>query len=99
VDISPPHNLVVVVVGVVEVMDDPNQVPEGWVHKDRYFHSLINNKDNLVGHVVVFIFGGTIHRRMVDGLWLMDLSRHRFSVIIVAEPAILVSVILTFTQS
>jgi len=99
VDISPPHNLVVVVVGVVEVMDDPNQVLEGWVHKDRYFDSLISSRDNLVGHVVVFIFGGTVHRRVVDGLWLMDFSRHRFSVIIVAESAILVSVVLTFTQS
>jgi hypothetical protein len=33
-DIGPPHNLVVVVVGVVEVRDDPNQVSEGRVHKD-----------------------------------------------------------------
>ncbi len=34
VDNSPPHNLVVVVVGIVEVRYDPNQVPEIWVHKD-----------------------------------------------------------------
>jgi hypothetical protein len=98
-DNNPPHNLIVVVVGVVEVRDDPNQVPEGRVHKDRYFHSLVNNRDNLVGHVVVLIFGGIIHRRVVDGLWLMDLSQHRFSVIIVARLTILVSVVLTFTQS
>jgi len=39
VDSSPPHSLVVVVVGVVEVRDDPNQVPEGRVHKDHYIHS------------------------------------------------------------
>jgi hypothetical protein len=57
---------------------------------------LVNNKDNLVGHVVVLIFGGIIHRRVVDELWLMDLSRHRFSVIIVARSAIIVSVISTF---
>ncbi len=88
-----------VVVGVVEVRDDPSQVLEGRVHKDHYFHSLVNNRDSLVGHVVVLIFGGIVHRKVVDGLWLMDLSRHRFSVIIVAELAILVSVILTFTQS
>jgi len=47
VDNSPPHNLVVVVAGVVEVMYDPSQVSEGWVHKDRYFHLLVNNRDNL----------------------------------------------------
>jgi hypothetical protein len=28
------------------------------MHKDCYFHSLINSKDNLVGHVVVLIFRG-----------------------------------------
>jgi hypothetical protein len=69
------------------------------VHRDRYLHSLVNNRDSLVGHVVVLIFGGIVHRRVVDRLWLMDLSRHRFSVITVAGSAILVSVILTFTQS
>jgi hypothetical protein len=69
------------------------------VHKNRYFHSLVSNKDSLVGHVVVLIFGGIVHRRVVDGLWFMDLSRHRFSVIIVARLAIRVNIILTFTQS
>ncbi len=44
------------------------------MHKDRYLHSLVNNKDNLVGHVVVLIFGGIIHMKVVDELWLMDLS-------------------------
>jgi hypothetical protein len=68
VDNSPPHNLIVVVVGVVEVRDDLSQVSEGRVHKDRYLHSLISNKDNLVGHVVVLIFKGIVHRRVVDGL-------------------------------
>jgi hypothetical protein len=65
------------------------------VHRD--LNSLVNNRDNLVGHVVVLIFGGIVHRRMVDRLWLMDLSRHKFSVIIVARSAILVSIVLTFT--
>jgi hypothetical protein len=60
---------------------------------------LVNNKDNLVGHVVVLIFGGIVHRRVVDRLWLMDLNQHKFSVITVAESATLVSVILTFTQN
>ncbi len=96
-DNNPPHSLIVVVVGVVEVKDDPNQILEGRVHRDCYLHLLVNSKDNLVGHVVVLIFGGIIHRKMVDELWLMDLSRHRFSVITVAESAILVSVVLTFT--
>ncbi len=81
----------------MEVKDDPNQILEGRVHRDCYLHLLVNSKDNLVGHVVVLIFGGIIHRKMVDELWLMDLSRHRFSVITVAESAILVSVVLTFT--
>jgi len=72
VDNSPLHNLVVVVVGVVEVKYDPSQVPEGQMHRD--LHSLVSNKDNLVRHVVVFIFGGIVHKRVVDGLWLMDLS-------------------------
>ncbi len=83
----------------MEVKDDPSQVPEGRVHKDRYLHLLVSSRDSLVGHVVVFIFGGIIHRRVVDGLWLMDLNRHMFSVIIVVRSAILVSIILTFTQS
>ncbi len=83
----------------MEVRDDPSQVPEGQVHKDHYLHSLVNNRDNIVGHVVVLIFGGIVHRSVVDGLWLMDLKRHKFSVITVAESAILVSVVLTFTQS
>ncbi len=65
------------------------------MHRD--LNSLVNNRDNLVGHVVVLIFGGIVHRRMVDRLWLMDLSRHKFSVIIVARSAILVSIVLTFT--
>jgi hypothetical protein len=86
-----------VVVGVVEVRYDPSQVREGRVHKDRYLHSLVNNRDNLVGHVVVLIFGGIVHKRLVDGLWLMDLSWHKFSVITMAESATLVSVVLTFT--
>ncbi len=47
--------------------------------------------------MVVLIFGRIVHRRVVDELWLMDLSRHRFSVITMAESAILVSVVLTFT--
>jgi hypothetical protein len=49
--------------------------------------------------VVVLIFGGIVHRKVVDGLWLMDLNRHKFSVIIVAGLATLVSVVLTFTQN
>ncbi len=60
VDNSPPHNLVVVVVGIVEVRYDPSQVLEGWVHKDRYLHSIVNNRDSLVGQVVVLIFGGIV---------------------------------------
>jgi hypothetical protein len=47
--------------------------------------------------MVVLIFEGIVHRRVVDGIWLMDLSRHKFSVITVAKSAILVSVVLTFT--
>jgi hypothetical protein len=74
VDNNPPHNLVVVVVGVMEVRYDPSQVPEGQAHKDRYFHLPINNRDNLVGNVVVFIFRGIIHMKVVDGLWLMDFN-------------------------
>jgi hypothetical protein len=99
VDSSPPHNLVVVVVGVVEVRYDPSQVSETHVHRDHYLHSLVNNKDSLVGHVVVLIFRGIVHKRVVDGLWLMDLNWHKFSVIIVAGSATLVSVVLTFTQN
>ncbi len=49
--------------------------------------------------MVVLIFGGIVHKRVVDGLWLMDLNRHRFSVITVVESAILVNIVLTFTQS
>ncbi len=98
-DNSPPHSLVVLVVGVVEVRDNPSQVPKGRVHRDHYFHSLVSNRDNLVGHVVVFIFRRIVHKRVVDGLWLMDLSRHRFSVITVAGLTILMNVVLTFTQS
>ncbi len=98
-DNSPPHSLVVVVVEVVEVKDDPNQVSEGRVHIDRYLHLLVSNKDNLVGHMVVFIFGGIVHRRMMDELWFMDFNRHRFSVITMVGSAILVSVVLTFTQN
>ncbi len=45
----------------------------------------------------MFIFGGIVHRRVVDELWLMDLSRHKFNVINVAKSATLVSVVLTFT--
>ncbi len=69
------------------------------MHRDRYLHLLVSNRDSLVGHVVVLIFGRIVHKRVVDGLWLMDLNRHRFSVIIVAGSAIFVSVILTFTQN
>ncbi len=99
VDNSPPHSLVVVVVGVVEVRDDPGQVLEGRVHRDRYLHSLVSSRDNLVGHVVVFIFRGIVHKRVVDRFWLMDFSRHRFNVITVAGSTILMNVVLTFTQS
>jgi hypothetical protein len=42
--------------------------------------------------VVVFIFRGIVHRKVVDKLWLMDFSRHRFNVITVAGSTILVSV-------
>ncbi len=69
------------------------------MHKGRCLHSLVNSRDRLVGHVVVLIFGGIVHRRVVDGLWLMDLSRHKFNVITVAGSATLVSVVLTFTQN
>ncbi len=98
-DNNPPHNLIVVAVGVVEVRYNPNQVMEGQVHRDRYFHSLVNNRDSLVGHVVVFIFEGIVHKRMVDELWLMDFSRHKFSVITMVGLATLVSVVLTFTHN
>jgi hypothetical protein len=98
-DNSPPHNLVLVEVGVVEVRYDLSQVLEGWVHKDRCLHSLVNSKDNFVGHVVVLICGGIVHKRVVDGLWLMDFNRHKFNVITVARSATLVSVVLTFTQN
>ncbi len=48
--------------------------------------------------MVVLIFGVIVHRRMVDKLWLMDLSRHKFSVITVAGSAILVNVRWGFLQ-
>jgi hypothetical protein len=96
-DNSPPRNLIVVVVGVVEVRYEPSQVLKGRVHKDRYLHSLVNNRDSLVGDVVVLIFEGIVHKRMVDGLWLMDFNWHKFNVIIVVESATLMSVVLTFT--
>ncbi len=83
----------------MEVRDDPSQVPEGWVQRDRYFHSLVSNRDSLVGHVVVHIFERIVHMRVVVGLWLMDFNWHKFNVIIVAGSAILVSIVLTFTQS
>ncbi len=69
------------------------------MHKDHYLHSLVNNRDSLVGHVVVLIFGRIVHRRMVDGLWLMDLNQHKFSVVIMVELTTLVNVVLTFTQN
>ncbi len=93
-DNSPPHNLVLVEVGV-----DLSQVLEGRVHKDHCLHLLVNSRDSLVGHVVVFIFGGIVHRRVVDGLWLMDLNRHKFNVITMPRLATFVSVVLTFTQN
>jgi hypothetical protein len=99
VDNSPTHNLVLVEVGVVKVRHDLSQVLEGQVHKDRCLHSLVNSRDSLVGHVVVLIFGGIVHRRVVDGLWLMDLSWHKFNVITVVGSTTLVSVVLTFTQN
>jgi len=92
-------HLVLVEVGVVEVRYDLSQVLEGRVHKDNGLHSLVNNRDSLVGHVVVFIFERIVHRRVVDGLWLMDFNRHKFNVIIVAGSATLMSVVLTFTQN
>ncbi len=98
-DSSPPHSPVVVVVGVVEVKYDPSQVLEGQVHKYRYLHSLVNTRDNLVGHVVVLIFVGIVHRKVVDELWLMDLNWHKFSVIIVVGSATLMNIVLTFTQN
>ncbi len=69
------------------------------MHKDRCLHSLVNSRDRLVGHVLVLIFGGIVHRRVVDGHWLMDLSRHKFTVITMAGSATLVSVVLTYTQN
>jgi hypothetical protein len=69
------------------------------VHKDHYLHSLVNSKDSLVGHVVVLIFGGIVHMKVVDELWLIDLNRHKFNVIIMAESATLMNVVLTFTQN
>ncbi len=69
------------------------------MHKDRCLHSLVNNRDRLVGHVVVLVFGGIVHKRVVNGLWLMDFSRHKFNVITVVGSATLVNVVLTFTQN
>ncbi len=62
-------------------------------------HLLVNNRDNLVGHVVVLIFEGIVHRRVVDELWLMDLSWHKFNVITMAGLATFVNIVLTFTQN
>ncbi len=81
----------------MEVRDDPSQVLEGRVHRSCYLHLLVNNRDSLVGHVVVLIFGGIVQRRVVVELWLMDFSQHKFNVITMARSAILVSVVLTFT--
>jgi hypothetical protein len=67
-DNSAPHSFVVVMVEVVEVWDNPIQVLEGWVHRDHYLHSLVNNRDSLVGHAMVLIFEGIVHRRVVDRL-------------------------------
>jgi len=69
------------------------------VHRDCYLYLLVNNRDSLVGHVVVFIFKGIVHKKVVDKLRLMDLNQHRFNMINVAGSTILVSVVLTFTQS
>ncbi len=69
------------------------------MHRDCYLHSLVNSKDSLVGHVVVLIFERIVHKKVVDGFWLMDFSRHMFNEITVAGSAIFVSVVLTFTQS
>jgi hypothetical protein len=55
-------------VGVVEVWDNPILVLEGRVHRDHYLHSLVNNRDSLVGHAVVLIFKGIVHKRVVDKL-------------------------------
>jgi hypothetical protein len=49
--------------------------------------------------VVVLIFGGIVHMKVVDELWLIDLNRHKFNVIIMAESATLMNVVLTFTQN
>ncbi len=99
VDNNPPHILVMVVVGVVEVRYDFSQVPKGRVHRDCYLHSLVNSRDSLVGHVVVLIFGGIIQRRVVDGLWLMDFSQHKLNVINVARSTTFVTIVLTFTYN
>jgi hypothetical protein len=97
VDNSPPQSLIVVVVGVVEVKDPPQSSSRGMGAQRPYLHSLVSSRDNLVRHVVVLIFGGIVHRKMVDKLWLTDLSQHMFSVITVVGSAILMSVVLTFT--
>ncbi len=67
------------------------------MHKNGYLHSLVNSRDSLIGHVVVLIFGGIVHKKVVDELWLMDLNRHKFNVITMAGSAILMNVVLTFT--
>ncbi len=82
----------------MEVRYDPSQVPKGQVHKDNYLHSLVNNKDNLVGRVVVFIFRGLSTREWWTD-WLMDLSQHKFSMITMARSATLMNIVLTFTQN
>ncbi len=69
------------------------------MHRNCYLHSLVNNRDSLVGHVVGFIFRRIVHMKMVDGFWLMDLNWHKFNVITVAGLATLVSIVLTFTQN
>ncbi len=69
------------------------------MHKNRYLHSLVNIRDSLVGHVVVLIFQGIVHRSVVDGLWLMDLSWYKFNVVTMAKSTTLTNVILTFTQN
>ncbi len=52
----------------MDVRYDLNQVLEGRVHKDCCLHSLVNSRHSLVGHVLVFIFLGIVHRRVVDEL-------------------------------
>jgi len=77
----------------------PQSSSEGMGAHDRYLHLLVNNRDNLVGHVVVLIFGEIVHRRVVDELWLMDICRHKFSAITMVRSATFMSVVLTFTHN